>query len=173
MATARQNGPHGPKRVRRSRARSAAEPHVRHWIVDYRIRRNKHELDSTGYVEIGPGKYSGEHWQDGFLFVWEDAFGLAEGIVMKHFPAYDSLSMNDIPSAVGRKVAAEWREVAARLDGMKPVEVSTALNLPPSSQDLNAEIAERKSDIEAMLRELAEGLDGFCDHEDWVCILGM
>ena len=55
--------------------------------MDYRIRRNPEELDSTGYVEIGPGEYSGHHWQKSFLFVWEDAFVHAEGIVRKHFPA--------------------------------------------------------------------------------------
>jgi hypothetical protein len=40
--------------------------------MDYRIRHNKAELDSTGYMEIGPGRYTGSHWQDGFIFVWED-----------------------------------------------------------------------------------------------------
>jgi len=29
--------------------------------MDYRIRRRKAERDSTGYVEIVPGKYSGKH----------------------------------------------------------------------------------------------------------------
>lgn len=37
--------------------------------MDYRIRKTKAELDSTGFMEIGPGRYSGEHWQEGFLFV--------------------------------------------------------------------------------------------------------
>ena len=60
--------------------------------MDYRVRRTKAELDSSGYMEIGPGQYSGKHWQDGFLFVWEDAFGMAEGIIVKHYPDYDHLT---------------------------------------------------------------------------------
>jgi len=41
--------------------------------------------------------------------------GTAEGIVVKHFPAYDPLSMNSIPKNVGCRIAAEWREVALAL----------------------------------------------------------
>jgi hypothetical protein len=78
--------------------------------VDYRVRRETSELDSTGYVEIGPGKYDGTHSQDGFLFVWEDAFDMAEGIVAKHVPTYDHFSITDIPKEVGQKVIAEWRD---------------------------------------------------------------
>src|SRR5438128_10862593 len=40
---------------------------IRHSCMDYRVRRRKSELESTGYMEIGPGKYSGELWRDGFL----------------------------------------------------------------------------------------------------------
>jgi len=36
-------------------------------------------------MEIGPGRYAGRHWQDGFLFVSEDAFGMAEGILAATF----------------------------------------------------------------------------------------
>jgi hypothetical protein len=103
--------------------------------VDYRVRRESSELDSTGYVEIGPGKYAGKHWQDGFLFVWEDAFAMAEGIVAKHVPNYDHFSMTDIPKEVGRKVIAEWRAAADRLPGMSVDEARAALNLQSSYRD--------------------------------------
>lgn len=119
--------------------------------MDYRIRRNKQDLDSTGYVEIGPGKYSGQHWQQGFLFVREDAFGLAEGIVTKHFPEYDHLSMNDMPKIVGRKIAAEWREVAPRIAGMTAAEVRSALNLPDWYAELEIELTSSQSEITNML----------------------
>ncbi len=62
-----------------------------------------------GYVEIGPGVYSGKHWQDGFLFVEEKAFLLAAGIVAKHFPDYDHFSMNNLPNVIGRRVTGMAR----------------------------------------------------------------
>jgi hypothetical protein len=141
--------------------------------VDYRIRRNAQELDSTGYLEIGPGKYSGQHWQEGCLFVWEDAFGLAEGIVTKHFPSYDHLSMNDIPKNLGRKIVADWRGAADRLAGMGAAETRSALNLPEWYERLDEELVSHKSEIGRMLQELADGVDEFCDKGDWFCILGV
>ncbi len=142
--------------------------------MDYRVRRRKSELESTGYMEIGPGKYSGEHWQDGFLFIWEDAFGMAEGILTKHFPKYDHFSMNDIPKDIGQKIVAEWRDVADRLPGMSPEQAHTALNLSAPYRDrLDSEVEPHREEIARMLRELADACGGFYSREDWVCILGM
>lgn len=61
--------------------------------MDYVIRQHPHEFDSTGYMELGPGRYAGKHWQDGFRFVWEDAFGMGEGIVARHLSEYDHFGM--------------------------------------------------------------------------------
>jgi len=142
--------------------------------MDYRIRRSKAELDSTGYMEIGPGKYCGQHWSEGFLFVWEDAFGMAEGIVAKHFPGYDHFAMNDIPKSLGTKITSEWRDVADRLPGMSPEEAHAALHLKASSRErLDAEIEAHKADIARMLQSLATECDTFYQRGEWVCILGM
>ncbi len=142
--------------------------------MDYRIRRNKEDLDSTGYMEIGPGRYSGAHWQDGFLFVWEDAFGMAEGIVAKHFPAYDHFGMNDLPKEIGIKIVAEWREVAEKLKELSPEEGARLLNLAASYRShLEEEIAQNCNAIAAMLEELSNECDRFYRQNEWVCVLGM
>ena len=100
--------------------------------MDYRIRRDPAELDSTGYIEIGPGRYAGRHWQPGFLFVWEDAFGMAEGIVVRHLPEYDHFDMNDIPRAVGLTIVADWRSAAAQLPVLNEDAAHHILNLEAS-----------------------------------------
>ena len=142
--------------------------------MDYRIRRESSDLDSTGYVEIGPGKYSGKHWQDGFLFVWEDAFGMAEGIVAKHVPKYDHFSMTDMPKEVGRKVIAEWREAADRLPAMTVEEAQAALNLQASYRErLDSELQSHRADVASMLRDLADACNEFYEREEWICILGI
>jgi hypothetical protein len=142
--------------------------------MDYRVYRRKADLDSTGFMEIGPGKYSGKHWQDSFLFVWEDAFGMAEGIVAKHFPAYAHFAMNDIPKDIGEKVTAEWRDVADRMKYMHLEQIHAALNLDASyHQRLDIEVLSHKVEIANMLRAVADGCDEFYKQEEWVCILGM
>jgi hypothetical protein len=142
--------------------------------VDYAIRHRSSDLDSTGYMEIGPGRYDGKHWQDGFLFVREDAFGVAEGILARHLPEYDHFGMNDIPREVGLAVAADWREVAGRLPTASAAEVQLALNLGASyRQRLDEEVAARRVVIADLLRSLAEGFERFYRESEWVCVLGM
>jgi hypothetical protein len=147
---------------------------VGHHQMDYTIRRARAELDSTGYIEIGPGRYSGAHWQDGFLFVWEDAFGMAEGILAKHLVDYDHFGTNDLPSEVGRRVTAEWREVAKRLCSMTAEQAHAALNLGASyTMRLDGEVIPHQAEIAHLLTALADACDGFYEQQEWVCILGV
>ncbi|MDH5178185.1 MAG: hypothetical protein OEZ39_00840 [Gammaproteobacteria bacterium] len=142
--------------------------------MDYQIRRKKSELDSTGYMEIGPGKYAGKHWQEGFLFVWEDAFGMAEGVVLKYFNSYDHFGMNEIPKDTGVLISAEWRKAADNLPAADASEYPSLLNLDAAYRsNLEAEVSGNKQSISQLLIELADSLDEFYKTEDWVCILGM
>jgi len=142
--------------------------------MDYEIRRTKSELDSTGYMEIGPGKYSGNHWQDGFLFIWEDAFGMAEGVVMKHFKDYDHFGMNDIPKKIGISISSEWLKVASMLETANQDEYQNLLNLDAVYREyMVSEVTENKSQIIKLLMELGNSFKQFYKNEKWVCILGM
>lgn len=142
--------------------------------MDYRIRRNTRDLDSTGYMEIGPGQYQGKHWQDGFLFVWEDAFGMAEGILSHHLPEYNHFGINEMPRAVGLAVTAEWRDVAGRLPRMTSTQAHLALHLQLSYGDrLDEEVVTHREAIAALLRTLADACERFYDNSAWVCILGV
>lgn len=142
--------------------------------MDYLIRRDAAELESTGYMEIGPGRYSGKHWQTGFLFVREDAFGMAEGILAVHFPAYDHFSMNDVPKEVGLKVIEAWKRAACALPSANPAEATALLQLDASyCTGLETEIADDRAAIASMLKELAAECRSFYEAEDWVCVLGM
>jgi hypothetical protein len=142
--------------------------------MDYRLRHSKAELDSTGYMEIGPGKYTGSHWQDGFVFVWEDAFGVAEGIVEKHFPDYDHMGMNDVPRHAAVKIISEWKAVADRLPGLDPSEIQREMNLvAPHFAGLAGEVESDRLEVSGFLRSLANECENFVQQSDWMCILGM
>ncbi len=142
--------------------------------ADYSIRRDAAELDSTGYMEIGPGRYSGVHWQQGFLFIWADAFTLAEGILLKHFKTYDHFAMNDVPKAVGLKVIEEWHRVAKLLPTVRSAEAARLLNLRAFFHPDLEDVIQRDNDnIAAMLKELANECDSFYASDDWICVLGI
>ncbi|MGI8978720.1 MAG: hypothetical protein ACR2FY_05810 [Pirellulaceae bacterium] len=142
--------------------------------MDYQLRRNRTELDSTGYMEIGPGRYSGEHWQEGFIFIGEDAFGVAEGIIERHFPSYDHMGMNDLPNAIVVKVIRDWRNAAEILQSLNRIEIETVLNLTDSQYaDLRAEVETNRKEVSDLLRALANECEDFLRQNDWLCILGM
>ena len=144
--------------------------------MDYRICKKTSELKGNGYIEIGPGKFSGKHWQDGFLFIREEKFGvMAEGIIINHLPEYDHFNWNNIPKDVGRKITTEWRNVSDQLNHMTIDNVQSSLNMPTwyGRGRLEKEFVAHKAEIIEMLRELAERCDEFYDREDWICILGV
>jgi hypothetical protein len=142
--------------------------------MDYQLRRNKSALDSTGYMEIGPGKYSGDHWQNGFIFIWEDAFGVAEGIIERHFPSYDHMGMNDLPKSIVVDIIRDWRNAAERLQRLDQSEIERELNLTaPQYAGLGAEVAKNCQSVSDFLRTLANECETFLRKNEWLCILGM
>src|SRR3989304_3481557 len=98
--------------------------------MDYAVRHNPKNLESTGFIEIMPGRYTGKHWQDGAIFIWEDAFTIAEGIIQEYFPQYDHLAMNDIPRSAGRLIAKDLQNAADTLQFADPASAGTTLRLP-------------------------------------------
>jgi len=125
-------------------------------------------------MEIGPGRYNKKHWQPGFLFIWEDAFGMAEGIVTKHFPSYDHFGMNDISKKIGKEIITEWRTAASRIIDNPEADASTLLNLSASySTSFAKEIGTHRQDIADLLARLADACEKFYRQKDCICILGM
>jgi hypothetical protein len=141
---------------------------------DYRIFRNKEDLDGTGYIEIGPGAYQEKHWQPGFLFIGEHAFAMAEGILVKHFPTFDHFGMNDIPKYLGKSVIADWQAAASELPHLSAAESVQRLNLDAVYRNADGmEIVQNGEGIAAMLVELAGECQKFYEPEEWLCVLGM
>lgn len=142
--------------------------------MDYTVYRDPEELDSTGYMEIGTGKYSGKHWQPGFVFVWEDAFSMVEGIVAKHLSDYDHFGMNDIPRQSGLAIASDLRQAAAVLVAASATEVSELLALPDWLRArFDIELVQHRDEIRAMLVAIATRLEAAYQTEDFACILGV
>jgi hypothetical protein len=142
--------------------------------MDYAVYRDPTTLPSTGFMEIGPGKYSGKHWQRGFLFIWFDAFIIAEGILLRHFSEYDHLGMNDIPRQCGEAIVSELRSAAETLVSADEDTAFACLSLPAwINSDFGAELALHRVEMQAMLNEIASALETVYQTEGFACVLGM
>jgi len=142
--------------------------------MDYQVRQDPTALESTAFMEIGPGPYSGNHWQPGFIFIRDDAFSVAEGVFFKHFPGYDHYEMNEIPRAEGEAISAELRIVASALS---ETPIRDAIDLLGVSGwirvDLSAEIDDHRAEIRTMLVQIADAMTSAYKQHDYACVLGM
>lgn len=143
--------------------------------MDFDVRRDAASLDSTAYMEIGPGKYAGKHWQPGFIFVSEAAFQAAEGLLLKSFPAYDHFSTNDIPLTEGASIAADLRAAAQALALASSSDDAAQLLLIPQRLRLRftSDFVGQRTQLSDMLDQLAAAFESGYRSQDHVCILGM
>jgi hypothetical protein len=142
--------------------------------MDFVVRQEPESLGSTGFVEVCPGRYSGRHWQQGCIFIWEDSFTVAEGILRAHFPDYDHLAMNDIPRTVGLLVVEDWRSAARDLVEATLDQSFEILKLEGWQRDyLKEELQERRTETSRMLLQLADKVSTYYKDEEWVSVLGV
>ena len=144
--------------------------------MDFRIRmRNELAFPGGEFMQIYPGKYSGKHWQDGSLFVFDLAFTLAEGIITEHYKEYDHYDWNDIPIDVGKRITSELRDASTKLKSLSIEHARAELKLPPDSYGrlVDKFLDSYRTEIVEMLRELSDRINEFYDQEEWVCIFGV
>jgi len=125
-------------------------------------------------MEIGPGKYSGDHWQDGFIFILDDSFSLMEGIIERHFPEYDHYGMNDIPRESGLAIASDLRIASLTLGDTNPkdsLDISVLFGI--QSRWGERALVDHRGELQIMLDEVAATLEQAYLTGDYACILGM
>ena len=141
--------------------------------MDFRVYREPHAWGhSTAFIEICPGRYAGKHWQTGCLFVDDEAFSYAGGIISKHFPAYDPYAMQDIPKDVWHAISADWASAADKLTGLSDTEAKRLLGLEWRQGPLT-DLPQNSQQVCAMLRALARESLALSTTEEWLCVLGL
>ncbi len=140
--------------------------------MDYLVRHSPQELESTCYVEIGPGAYAGKHWQDGFTFVPDEAFAFAQGVVSYNFPSYDPYGINELPSGVALAVAAEIHSAIPQIGNVESAIAALRLSQFRTTS-FQSELRASSAEIGKMLGEVASALHQSAQGQECVCILGM
>jgi hypothetical protein len=81
-----------------------------------RLIRDKAELQGTCYFELLPGEYGGQCWNDGSVFIAEEAFGLVEPIIARHEPRFDHHAFVDIPRPTWERIISDLERLAERAE---------------------------------------------------------
>lgn len=136
---------------------------------DYRVHRSTSELSSTGFVEIAPGKSKGTHWRDGNVFVAEEEFRMAAGIVAEHVH-FLAFNVTEVPKSAGAEITRAWRAAAESLIQQRTDEALAVMHLAGARAHCRRQLEAHGAEIATMLIELADACDAFYEHDEWICI---
>jgi hypothetical protein len=93
-----------------------------------RVIKDKSALEGTAFIELLPGRYSGNCWNDGSLFFDEETFGFFETVITKEAADYDHYAFTEISRP-------KWLRITARLKAF-----SSELRAVSTWQDLPVDI---------------------------------
>ncbi len=142
--------------------------------MDYTVYSIDTKPDSTGFVEIVAGKYSGKHWQPNSMLVWEDAFTLAEKPLVELVPGYDHLGMNELDTDQSKSVVVRWEELAEGISNASPDSLIDQFTWADWDQEwILEELTKNQNNITSMLRVLASGARRFIEEKQRFCVLGV
>jgi len=84
-------------------------------MVPIRLLREKKELAGTGYFEIQPGRYDGQHWTDGSVFIDEEVFGYLEVIIERHDPTINHFAVSEVQREIWERIIVDFEQLAGKL----------------------------------------------------------
>jgi hypothetical protein len=141
-----------------------------------RVIKDKAFLEGTAYIELMPGRYTGECWNQGSLFLDEDTFGFFEGIISNQLPEYDHYAFTEVSSS-------RWEPIVSRLKGFaaevraarEPAELPRDIYyfMNDTEQRFAEEFSENSRRLQEVASELATWLETAANNNDAVTILGL
>jgi len=132
------------------------------------------ELQGTCYIELLPGKYANKCWNDGSLFLTEDAFCFFEKIIQSCEPAYDHYAFTAIDRETWAQIVPQIFSVADRLESA-PTPSSAPLGsfCESVAGELASNFESYRTTVVNLLRSVASWLHGQLDLESHITILGL
>ncbi len=86
-----------------------------------RIIKEKNELKGTVYIELLPGSYQGQCWNEGSLFFDEEVFGYIEPIIEKRALGFDHYSFTEVPASSWVTIAEDLKELRDLLENAQSI----------------------------------------------------
>jgi hypothetical protein len=130
------------------------------------------ELDDSGFVEIACGKHT-KRWKKDSIYLDEDAFVVAGGIIRKYYPKFfhygDEL---DVSKVKGRKLVSDWHRASKELKEPE-VDPFVAVNLDSAffREVQGRNMKRNRARIANFLKKLADTCEGLLEKDSWFSIV--
>lgn len=141
-----------------------------------RLIYDKSELRGTCYVELVPGKYEGQCWNDGSLFLAEEAWGYLEPVIKEVEPNCDHYSFVDVPSEKWREIVSALRTLASDIElAQKVAQLPTRVGFffSTSRAEFAAAFKSNRDALVALIHALCAWIERQLKVQAYVAILGI
>ena len=141
-----------------------------------RIIKNKDELDGTAYVELLPGAYSNQCWNENSLFFEEEVFGYLEKMISRHVPSYDHYAFTEIDKETWSKIVLDFQTLESTLDQSHSIDdllEDVGFLFNGSETRFAEEFQENKAALRRLLSEVSIWISKESSQHGCVTVLGL
>src|SRR3990172_2619700 len=139
--------------------------------------RTRADLDGTAYFEFQPGRYSGDHWVDGSLYVQEEVFCLLEPTIRRHHPRFDHYDFATIGTHTWRAIIqdlVDLAQVARSASSLADLRrAGVGFHRAGVQVEFEQDFRHNAEALARMARDLTEWLRTTLERHEHVSVLGM
>lgn len=140
------------------------------------IIKNKAELDCTCYVELLPGKYKDQCWNENSLFFEEEVFGYLEKIISRRALSYDHYAFTEINMETWDKIVQDFQSLESKLDQSHAVDdlaLDVGFLFNGSETRFTEDFQENKAALGRLLSEVSIWISKQTSQHGCVTVLGL
>lgn len=140
------------------------------------IIRDTKQLESTAYVEILPGAYRDECWNEGSLFLDEESFGFLECIIKRNVPAYDHYAFTKVEKRTWEQIFTELNtllEQVRQAQSTSDFAENVYFFFKDTEANFQAEFEMNRERLERLIGEFCEWVSSTREAEKVVTVLGL
>jgi len=139
--------------------------------MNYKLYRNKKELNGTCYFEFLPGKYQNKCWNDNSVFLSEDSVYLFEDLLKKVNNKYDHYAFIGYNKNQISLLINELSKRLYEIENINNYELVGTFFRKEYYSELNENLRRNKNEIKIMLQDLIDWLKTININE--ITILGI
>jgi len=142
-----------------------------------KIIRDLDSLQGTCYVEIKPGKYTGEHWTKESIFFTDETFTYFSSAIEKYYKKYSLWGMSEISRETWKLIVEELENLKLFLmDNPKADELKNHIGffyLDSTEKKFKENLNQHVSDLVQVISEFQTWITEKSKNNGYISILGI